>query len=177
MQDFVEIIKKESGARNLRDLLVKLEFLFPGKTRESYLAAGIEDFHKRLRHYAQADIKIIKGKKWSNKEPEAKIKEEEGGLLLAGVQQPSLIIALDRAGHQVSSEDLAALLTQWEEQGRRSVSFLIGGPLGLSETVLRQAEMTLALSRMTFTHEMARLLLLEQVYRAYSIKAGTGYHK
>lgn len=156
---------------------MQLEFLFLGKTKESYLAAGIDDFYKRLSRYAQADIKVIKEKKWSNKESEAKIKEEEGRLLMAGIQQPSFIVALDQTGRQVSSENFAALVTQWEEQGRRCISFVIGGPLGLSANVLHEADMTVSLSKMTFTHELARLILLEQVYRAYAIKAGTGYHK
>ena len=156
---------------------MQLIFLFLGKTKESYLAAGIDDFSKRLKRYAQVSIKTIKEKKRTAKEVDAKIKEEEGRALIAQIPPSSLVIALEPTGRQITSEELARLLTNWEDQGKRSVTFLIGGPLGLSSKVLDQANMTLSLSKLTFTHEMARLVLLEQLYRAYTIIAGTGYHK
>ena len=156
---------------------MQLTFLFLGKTKESYLAAGIDDFSKRLKRYAQVSIKIIKEKKWASKESDAKIKGEEGETLLANIPPSSFVVALDRTGRQIDSEELATLLTKWEGRGVRSVTFVIGGPLGLADKVLAQANVTLSLSKMTFTHEMARLILLEQLYRAFSINAGTGYHK
>ena len=156
---------------------MQLTFLFLGKTKESYLAAGIDDFSNRLKRYAQVTIKILKEKKRSAKEADSKIKEEEGQTLLAHIPPSSLVVALERTGRQINSEELAAMLTKWEEQGYRNLTFVIGGPLGLSEEVLQQTNMTLSLSQMTFTHEMARLVLLEQLYRAYTIIAGTGYHK
>jgi 23S rRNA (pseudouridine1915-N3)-methyltransferase len=156
---------------------MRFEFLFLGKTRDEFLAAGIDHFLKRLKHYVPAEIKIIKEKKWSLQEAEERIREEEGRMLLARVSQPSLVVALDRAGRQVSSEELAALLAAWRNQGQRSISFLIGGPLGLPARLAREADAALALSRMTLTHDMARLLLIEQLYRGFTILAGSGYHK
>jgi 23S rRNA (pseudouridine1915-N3)-methyltransferase len=156
---------------------MRFELLFLGKTKELFLAAGIDHFLKRLNHYVPAEVKLIKEKKWSTREPEEKIKEEEGKLLLAGISHPTLVVALDPAGPQLSSEELATQVAKWRDSGQRSISFLIGGPLGLPEQLVREADLVLALSRMTFTHEMARLLLAEQLYRANAILAGSGYHK
>lgn len=156
---------------------MRIELIFPGKTKEKYLAEGINDFCKRLKRYARVELKSVKERRWNGSESEEKYKEAESTLLLARVTTPSMIVALDRTGKQISSLGLANLLTNWEDQGRRYLSFIIGGPLGLASTTLKKADMTLSFSKMTFTHEMARLLLLEQIYRAYTIKAGTGYHK
>ena len=153
------------------------ELLFLGKTKEKYLANGIEDFRKRLSRYAEVEIKILKEIKWGNNESEKKIKEQETTRLLDSCTQPAMVVALDPGGKQISSEELADLLQQWEEQGRRKITFIIGGPLGLAPSVRDSADMLLSLSAMTFTHEMARLLLLEQLYRASSIRSGSKYHK
>ena len=156
---------------------MRFELLFLGKTKEKYLAAGIEDFRKRLSRYAEVEIRTLKEKKWGRGEPENKIKAEETERLLASCGQPTLIVALDPGGRQASSEELAQLLQQWEEQGHRKITLVIGGPLGLAPSIHQSADTILSLSAMTFTHEMARLLLLEQLYRACSIRAGSQYHK
>jgi len=156
---------------------MRIELIFPGKTRKAYLTQGIDDFRKRLKRYAEVELRSTREKRLSGSEPEEKYKEAEGAALLAKVSSPSVMVALDRTGRQVSSEELARRLTHWEDHGCRCLSFVIGGPLGLAPAVLDKADMVLSLSEMTFTHEMVRLLLLEQIYRAYTIKAGTGYHK
>jgi len=154
---------------------VRIELVFLGKTKEKYLAAGIEDFVKRLSRYTRLEIKIIKDKQ-QKKFSENQAKENEGCSLLAAVSS-SLLVCLDRTGKQIDSEGLAGRIRQWEMQGQKSVCFLIGGPLGFAPAVLQQADLVLSLSRLTFTHEMTRLLLLEQLYRAYTINAGEKYHK
>lgn len=156
---------------------MRFELLFLGKTKEKYLAAGIEDFCNRLNRYAEVEIKTLKEIKWGSNESPEKIKKEETARLLAACTQPTMIVALDPGGKQASSEELAQLLQQWEEQGRRKITFIIGGPLGLAQPIRQSADLLLSLSAMTFTHEMARLLLLEQLYRASSIRAGSKYHK
>ncbi len=156
--------------------MIHLEFLFPGKTRESYLAAGIDDFRRRLANYAEIEIKVLKEVKPGRK-PEPQVRQEEGQGLLARLAPKTLVVALDPAGRPISSEELATLLANWEEGGRRHLTFLVGGALGLAPEVLARADFTLSMSRLTFTHEMARLLLMEQLYRAFNIRAGTGYHK
>ena len=86
-------------------------------------------------------------------------------------------MALDPAGRTPDSAELAALLTAWEDRGAHTICFLIGGHLGLHHSVLARADLTLSLSRLTFTHELTRLILLEQLYRACTIRAGHNYHK
>lgn len=151
-----------------------------GKTREQYLAAGINDFAGRLRRFVQLDLPVLKEKKNAAREDPARLQQEEGQLLLGSVPHSGgavKLIALAPAGQQLSSEELAELVSRWEDQGVRELAFLIGGPTGLAAEIIQKADYVLSLSRMTFTHEMARLLVLEQLYRAFSIKAGTGYHK
>lgn len=157
---------------------MRLVFLFLGKTREPYFAEGIEEYRQRLAHYAPLEVKIIKEKKGAGANlPAADLKREEGALLVKNVALPTLLVALDERGRALSSVAFAEQLGQWENQGQKSVTFLLGGPTGLSPEILKMADLVLSLSAMTFPHEMARLVLLEQVYRAYTIKTGSGYHK
>ncbi|MBU4260663.1 MAG: 23S rRNA (pseudouridine(1915)-N(3))-methyltransferase RlmH [Proteobacteria bacterium] len=154
---------------------MRLELIFPGKTKESYLKKGIADFTERLSHYVKTDFKVIKDR--SGGKDTARAIQLEGEQLLESCSKSAYVVALDPGGRQLSSEEFAKTVDNWEGQGRQVVSFVIGGPEGLSAAVLARSDLLLSLSRMTFTHEMARLLLLEQLYRAYSIKAGTKYHK
>ena len=148
-----------------------------GKTREQYLGAGIDDFAGRLRRFVQLELPVLKEKKSGAKEDAARLQNEEAQILLGSVPQSAKVVALAPLGQQLSSEELADLLCRWEDQGVREIAFLIGGPTGLAPKLVEKADYVLSLSRMTFTHEMARMLVLEQLYRAFSIKAGTGYHK
>ena len=156
---------------------MKIILPFLGKTKEQYLAAGIDDFAGRLRRFVTLELPVLKEKKNGAKEDAARLQQEEGQILLGSVPQSARVVALAPAGRQLSSEELADLLSRWEDQGVREIAFLIGGPTGLAPELIEKADYVLSLSRMTFTHEMARLLVLEQLYRAFSIKAGTGYHK
>ena len=155
---------------------MRLELLFLGKTREAYLSAGIDDFAKRLSRYLKVEIKTIKEGRIKKGEPENFLIEKESKILMQNVQGDYLV-CLDRTGKQMDSIALAKQIERWEMQGPKKISFVIGGPLGLSATILNKANLVLSLSQMTFTHEMARLLLLEQLYRACTIKAGEKYHK
>ena len=156
---------------------MKIILPFLGKTKEQYLASGIDDFAGRLRRFVQLDLPVLKEKKNAAKEDTARQQTEEAQILLGSVPQSAKAVALAPTGQQLSSEDLADLLGRWEDQGVREIVFLIGGPTGLAPELVQKTDYVLSLSRMTFTHEMARLLVLEQLYRAFSIKAGTGYHK
>jgi len=155
---------------------LRLELLFLGKTKEKYLAAGINDYAKRLSHYLKVEIKTVKEGKLKKGEPENLQVERESETLMQNVQG-SYLVCLDRIGKQMDSPALAKLIDHWEMQGLKKISFVIGGPLGLSATILKKADLILSLSPMTFTHDMTRLLLLEQLYRACTIKAGEKYHK
>ena len=155
---------------------MRFEFLFLGKTKEPYLAAGIADYAKRLARYISTDIKILKEKKIRKGESEVVLVEKESEILLQN-GQGSYLVCLDRSGRHMDSLQLAAQVKGWEMQGRKKITFIIGGPLGLSSRILTEADLVLSLSAMTYTHEMTRLLLLEQLYRACTINAGEKYHK
>ncbi|MEJ2690242.1 MAG: 23S rRNA (pseudouridine(1915)-N(3))-methyltransferase RlmH [Deltaproteobacteria bacterium] len=156
---------------------MQLTVISPGKTKKEYLAAAITDFQKRLSIFLPCRMIYTREVAARAKTPVRQIMELEGRRLLEKIQRPTLLVALDRTGKQFSSEELAELLEKWEGEGRRSITFLIGGHLGLSEQVVDKANVLLSLSKMTFTHEIARLILLEQLYRASTIRKGTGYHK
>jgi len=155
---------------------LRFELLFLGKTKESYLAAGISDYLVRLNRYTATEIRILKEGKVKKNEPENLLVERESDMLLKNVQG-SYLVCLDRTGKQLDSLELADQIEKWELQGQKKVTFIIGGPLGLSQTILARADLVLSLSRLTLTHEMSRLLLLEQLYRAGTIRVGEKYHK
>ena len=155
-----------------------MKFLIPllGKTREAYLEAGIRDYPSRLGRFGTVELPILKERHGRN-DSEKVVKQIEADLLLERSGGAGLRVALDPTGTLPDSEGLAALLTGWDSRGVGTVCFLIGGHLGLHSSVLSRADMILSLSRLTFTHEMTRMILLEQLYRACTIKAGHNYHK
>ena len=155
---------------------MKLEVLLLNKTKDTYLQQGISDYQRRIKRFIPVDLIEIKVKKLSTRsDPE--IKAVESAMIDKRATQGSFRIALDCGGQQFSSEAFASLLSELEHRSVQTVSFIIGGPLGLADEQLHRADRVLSLSEMTFTHDMARLILLEQIYRAYTIKAGTRYHK
>lgn len=155
---------------------MRLELLFLGKTKEKYLAAGIDDYANRLSRYLKVEIKTLKEGKAKKGVPENLLIEKESEKLMQN-SQGSYLVCLDRTGKQMDSLELAKQMERWEMQGIKKISFAIGGHLGLSSAILYKADLVLSFSPMTFTHEMSRLLLLEQLYRACTIKAGEKYHK
>jgi len=155
---------------------MKIELPFLGKTKERYIQTGINDFHSRLAHYVSVDIKVINTRPLKGQTP-VQAMSSESNLIDQNVSPGCYRVALDSTGKLLSSEDLSSFITSLENQSVKKVSFIIGGPLGLAGNQLKKADMVISLSPMTFTHDMARLLLVEQLYRAYTIKAGEKYHK
>jgi len=147
-----------------------------GKTKEPYLDAGIRDYADRMSRFIPVALPVLKSRH-DRKDPDEVIKNAEAAQLLEQATAADLCVALDPGGISPDSQELAGLLTQWEERGISTVCFLIGGHLGLHRSVLAKADMVMSLSRLTFTHEMTRLILLEQLYRACTIRAGQKYHK
>lgn len=154
---------------------MKLIIPFLGKTKESYLEQGIRDYADRLGRYLPVEIKVLKEQ--GRHDPDQVMMAREAELLLSQAASASLTVALDPTGREQTSEDMAAALENWEGRGMHTVCFLIGGHLGLDARVRQQAGLVWSLSRLTFTHEMTRFILLEQLYRACSIKAGHKYHR
>lgn len=155
---------------------MKLEILLLNKTKEAYLQQGISDYQKRLKRFTPVELVEIKVKKLSTRS-NTEIRAYESSLLDRRVTRGSYRIALDSRGKQISSETFASFLMELEQRAVQTVSFIIGGPFGLDNEQLRKADTVLSLSAMTYTHDMTRLILLEQLYRAFTIKAGTNYHK
>ena len=155
---------------------MKIEILLLGRTKASYLQQGIDDYLKRLSHFSNVAMIEIKLKKQGSRSDQ-EIKISESRLLDQKIPEHAYKVALDSTGKQFSSIGFARFLDGLEQRSVQTLSFIIGGPLGLADEQLRRADQVLSLSRMTYTHDMARLLLLEQLYRAYTIKANSGYHK
>ena len=150
-----------------------------GKIKEKYLKLGIEEFLKRLKPFAQVEIcEIHEEKMPENPSPAEKeqVLRKEGARLLRLVPEGSHLFVLDVYGKEMSSEELAERIAALSLEGQSSLTFLIGGAFGLSREVRDAADTLLSFSPMTFTHQMVRLLLLEQVYRAFKINRGEKYH-
>ncbi len=153
-----------------------LVILMVGKTRMDFIQTGMAFYRQRLRHYYETTLVTVREEKPLKGISAQQIKEREGTRLLAHLPKPGRIIALEAGGKEFTSEGLAHWLSALEQAANTPLAFIIGGHLGLSPAVLEAADHRLALSRLTFTHELTRLLLLEQLYRAATIKAGHPYH-
>lgn len=156
---------------------MKVEFLIISRPKAKHVKAGIDFYLKRLTSLAPVEITSVKAEAIITGRSEADIKRAEADRLLARLDQSALAVALDPTGRQIDSEQLAKRLTKWDRSGRNRLSFIIGGPLGLDQTVLDRADEVISLSRLTFSHELSLLIALEAVYRSLSIKAGRPYAK
>lgn len=156
---------------------MKITLIFVGKTREVYLREGIEDFLGRLRRYAPVEVKIVRSERLTRDDKTVRVVSIESGRVEAAVPRDAHLVVLDRLGKQMTSEALARWWQKLEREGCRKLCFAVGGVLGFSDELRSQAHTLLSLSKMTFTHEMSRLILLEQLYRACTIMRGEKYHK
>lgn len=151
-----------------------------GKLKEKYLKAGIDEYLKRLSSYAKIEVIEMPDEKAPEELSQAemeKVKQKEGEKLLSKLSQDTYVIALAIDGKMKSSEELADSLDKLATYGKSKIAFVIGGSLGLSQEVLNRADEKLSFSKMTFPHQLMRLILLEQVYRAFRINRGEPYHK
>lgn len=159
---------------------MNISIITVGKLKEKYLKQGIEEYLKRLSAYAKVEIIEVPDEKapeeLSAVEMEI-VKQKEGDRILAKVNSDAHVIALAIEGKLKSSEELADTLDKLATYGKSKVAFIIGGSLGLSKEVLNRANEKLSFSRMTFPHQLMRLVLVEQVYRAFRINRGEPYHK
>jgi 23S rRNA (pseudouridine1915-N3)-methyltransferase len=159
---------------------VNITVISVGKLKEKYLKQGIDEYVKRLSGYAKVEIIEVPDEKapenLSDQEIE-QVKQKEGERILAKISDDTYVIALAIEGKMKSSEELAESLDKLATYGKSKIAFVIGGSLGLSKQVMRRAEEALSFSKMTFPHQLMRLILLEQVYRAFRINRGEPYHK
>lgn len=154
---------------------MKTLLLLVGKTQDKHFIAGINDYAERIGHYMPFEIKVIPELRNTKSLSEQQQKTQEGELLLKQLQPSDTVVLLDEHGTEQRSVEFAAWLQKKQNTARRLV-FIIGGPYGFSEAVYKRANEMVSLSRMTFSHQMVRLVFTEQVYRACTIIKGEPYH-
>ena len=150
-----------------------------GKIKEKYLDAGIAEFTKRLAPFCKLEIMAINEERMPDDPSPAmkqQVLEKETQRLMAIIPENSYVILLDVIGRQLSSPELAAKLDSLALAGNSHITFVIGGAFGYTDALRKRADLALSFSKMTFTHQMIRLLLIEQIYRAFKISRGEKYH-
>lgn len=159
---------------------MKIKIITVGKLKEKYLKQGIAEYAKRLGSYCKMEIIEVNDEKapesLSDKEMEM-VKDKEGERILAKVSDQSYVFALAINGQQYDSVEFAQKIERLGITGKSDITFIIGGSLGLSETVLKRANEEISFGKLTFPHQLMRLVLVEQVYRAFRIMHGHAYHK
>ncbi|NIM98105.1 MAG: 23S rRNA (pseudouridine(1915)-N(3))-methyltransferase RlmH [candidate division Zixibacteria bacterium] len=157
--------------------MVKIKVIFVGKTKEGWIKQGLLHYQKLLKKYAKLQLVEIKEEKITKSRPAQAVLDAESQRIARCSEKLSLRIALDASGKNLSSQGFAQFLEENLSRSYGGFTFILGGALGLSRKILDACPVKLSLSPMTFTHQMSRVILLEQIYRAFSILKGTGYHK
>jgi len=155
---------------------MKISFLWMGKTAERWLQEGIDKYVERLKHYVTLSVEIVPAPKNLPKQDIAKQKEMEGDALLNRIAPTDEVYLLDERGTAYSSEGLAEFLQKKTSANVKNLVMVIGGAFGFSEKLYQRANGQISFSQLTFSHQMIRLLVCEQVYRAYTIIRGEAYH-
>ena len=147
-----------------------------GKTSTQFLQVGRDEYLKRLKHYTRLEWVEIADPKHANKLNPKQLKEAEGRLLLQHFDKTEHVVLLDENGKQFNSRGFSEQLNKWMLSGNRRLNLVIGGPYGFSEEIYQRATGKISLSQMTFSHQLVRIVLLEQLYRAFTILRGEKYH-
>ncbi len=155
---------------------MKILILLTGKTEEGWIKTGFEQYLKRLDHYCTIETIEIPALKNSGKLSPAEQNKAEGELQLAKITPADRLVLADEKGKEFSSEGFAKWIEKQQVAGHKRMVFLIGGPFGFSEEILKRANEKISLSQMTFSHQMVRPILAEQLYRAFTIIRGEKYH-
>jgi len=153
---------------------VKLHFVWIGKTKDRHCAALVAEYLDRMKRFATCEVRELKEQTGGE---ESRVIAVEGTKLLDAVAKDDFIVLLDERGRQMSSLELAEFIGTRQQAGVKRLAFVIGGFAGVSDEVKQRANAQLSLSRMTLTHELARVILTEQIYRAFTLLAGLPYHK
>lgn len=155
---------------------MKIQFWSIGKANESYVKEGIENFTKRINNYFHADWSIIPSPKNSGMMSEVELKKKEGELILDLLHKDDFLILLDEKGKLLSSEGVSELLQKTANNSTKKIVFLIGGAFGVDELIKKRSDFKWSLSHLVFPHQLVRLILSEQIYRACSIMRNEKYH-
>lgn len=159
---------------------MQVQIIAVGKLKEKYLVQGIAEYVKRLGPYAKVSIHEVPDEKAPEQlsaSEEQQVKAKEGERILSHVKPDAYVVAMAIDGQMWTSDRLAKQMQELATYGRSHICFLIGGSLGLSDDVLRRADLKLSFGRITFPHQLIRLVLTEQIYRAFKIMRGEPYHK
>jgi 23S rRNA (pseudouridine1915-N3)-methyltransferase len=155
---------------------MKLALMMTGKTDEVWLREGISGYEKRITKYARYESVIFPDIKNAGSMPASRIKEKEGEKILSGLRPEDFVVILDEHGKSLTTLEFASFLKNVMNTSKKRMVFVIGGAWGFSEEVLERADQKLSLSKLTFSHQLVRLLFAEQLYRALSVIAGDPYH-
>jgi 23S rRNA (pseudouridine1915-N3)-methyltransferase len=155
---------------------MKLIFWSVGGKHEAIFAPAIEEFCRRIGHYFSCEWKIVSSPKNAASLSQAELKDAESKLLLQALDPVDYVVLLDERGKMLSSPDLAAVLQERAVNGARKIHFVIGGAFGVNDEVRKRADLVWQLSKLVFPHQLVRLILAEQVYRACTINRGEKYH-
>lgn len=156
---------------------MKIKIIALGKIKEKFLKDGIDEFSKRLTPYATIEIKELSPIEIKDEALTERVLDEEGEKILSLIKPQSYVITMEIRGEMLSSEELAKKIEDLTNDGTQEIVFVIGSSCGLSKNVSARADFKLSLSKMTFLHQFARLLLVEQIYRAFKIIRKEAYHK
>lgn len=153
---------------------MRLRVIWTGKTRDAHLRALIADYSKRLSHFARCEISEFRESPVSGKSVGI---DRDSRRISDGLRDGAVNVVLDPEGTEWTSQQLAKEIQRWQDSGTKEVAFIVGGPNGVSPELLKRASKRWSLSRLTLTHEISRVVLLEQLYRAYTIIHGLPYQK
>ena len=159
---------------------MKITVITVGKIKEKYFTMAIDEYTKRLSRYCRLEIIELQDEKTPDHSSEAlnlQIKAKEGDRILTAIKDDAYVIALAIEGKMLDSVELSEKIESLGVNGTSHIAFVIGGSLGLDERVVQRADMKLSFSKMTFPHQLMRVVLLEQIYRAYRIISNVPYHK
>lgn len=155
---------------------MKIVFVAVGKNDEPYVSSGVKDFSSRVEKYFKCEWKLLPVPKNAAAMNETDQKKKEGEIILSFLEKEDYLVALDEYGKQLDSEGLANFLQSRANESTKRLVFLIGGAFGIDASVLKRANFKWSLSQLTFPHQMVRLILAEQIYRACSIMRNEKYH-
>jgi len=156
---------------------LKIKIIALGKIKERFLKEGIDEFLKRLTPYASVTIVELNPIEIKDENLTEKILQEEGNKILSIIKPLDYVITLEIKGKQFTSEEFAKTIENLTNEGTQEIVFIIGSSCGIGQNVSNRANLKLSMSKMTFLHQFARLLLVEQIYRAFKIIKGETYHK
>ena len=155
---------------------MKIELFVVGKTNHNYLSPGIEDYLKRINRYIQFSIRCISDAKNTKNLSQQRQKNAEGQNILVAIDNSDYVVLLDEHGKEYKSIEFASLIDKKMQTVAKRLVFVVGGPYGFSEDVYKRANEKISLSKMTFPHDLIRLIFVEQLYRAFSILNHEPYH-